>query len=477
MEQEEQKPYHTLVLDAGPIIRNTPPVSTLIKNTHKLVTLPSVISEIRDEATRSRLEVTLKPFLDVREPRSESVKFVADFARRTGDLAVLSRTDLRLAGLSYELECERSLGDWRLRKVPGQKGLNGKPPRQERPIQEGNLAEPPTSETVSESKMATDKIEEPMDEGGVSLSFREKSEGTPAPEAVKSSADMQQDHETEVKETEQPPLSSITILQMEQSLSEATLNEIPQAIAPATMKNDSSKPQSPVAASSGDSADAGTESDSSSSDWITPTNLEAHIAHDINPSTSRQQPAKKPIEVATLTTDNALQNLLLRINLHILSTATLTRIKHLRTTVLRCHGCFNVIKDTTKQFCPRCGQATLTRVAASTNSKGEFQVHLKKNWQWNHRGERYSIPKPVAGTASGKKVHGGGSGGWGNGLILAEDQREYVKAEARQRRLKEKDLMNEDVLPGILSGDRGAEGGRPKVGAGRNVNSKRRKKR
>jgi RNA-binding protein NOB1 len=43
-----------------------------------------------------------------------------------------------------------------------------------------------------------------------------------------------------------------------------------------------------------------------------------------------------------------------------------------------------------------------------------------------------------------------------------------------QRRKKEKDLMDEDYLPSILSGDRGRSGGRPKVGAGKNVNSKKR---
>jgi RNA-binding protein NOB1 len=115
------------------------------------------------------------------------------------------------------------------------------------------------------------------------------------------------------------------------------------------------------------------------------------------------------------------------------------------------------------------------RTACSTERDGTVKVHLKKNMQWSTRGNVYSIPKAVAGTANGKMTNGGGKNGWGQNLILAEDQKEYLKAMTINKRQKEKDLMDEDYLPSILSGDRGRAGGRPKVGAGRNVNSKRKK--
>ena len=133
----------------------------------------------------------------------------------------------------------------------------------------------------------------------------------------------------------------------------------------------------------------------------------------------------------------------------------------------------------TKQFCPRCGKPTLTRVSCSTNEKGEFNLHLKQNMQWNKRGDRFSIPKAVSGSASGRVnvgsgVKGGGKGGWGQGLILAEDQKEYVRAMTEQTRRKDRSLMDEDYLPAILSGERAQSGGKPRIGAGRNVNSKKR---
>lgn len=97
---EDQKPIHTTILDAGPLITNNPPISTLLKSCTKIITLPSVINEIRDKDARSRLETTVKPLLDFRDPKPASVKVVADFARRTGDLAVLSRVDLAVLALA-----------------------------------------------------------------------------------------------------------------------------------------------------------------------------------------------------------------------------------------------------------------------------------------------------------------------------------------------------------------------------------------
>jgi RNA-binding protein NOB1 len=125
MATDTPKPIHSLILDAGPIIKNEPSVSTLLGQAETLYTIPAVIDEIRDAVTRSRIENTLLPFLTLRLPRPASVKVISDFARKTGDLEVLSRPDIHLMALAYELECERNHGDWRLRSTPGQKGLNG----------------------------------------------------------------------------------------------------------------------------------------------------------------------------------------------------------------------------------------------------------------------------------------------------------------------------------------------------------------
>lgn len=131
MAENSQKSVHTIVLDAGPILKNVPPLDTLLARAEELVTTPSVISEIRDPDARSRVETLYLPFVKQRTPSAKSIAVISEFARKTGDRAVLSKVDLEVLALAYEIECERNGGDWRLRSVPGQKRLNGKPPGKE----------------------------------------------------------------------------------------------------------------------------------------------------------------------------------------------------------------------------------------------------------------------------------------------------------------------------------------------------------
>lgn len=130
-----------------------------------------------------------------------------------------------------------------------------------------------------------------------------------------------------------------------------------------------------------------------------------------------------------------------------------------------------------RQFCPKCGQATLTRVSCSTDASGATRLHLKKNFVYNKRGNVYSVPKPTHGSANGKlaNVVGGGKNHWGSGLILAEDQKEYTRKADEDRRARQRDLMDEDYLPNLVSGERTGGHGRIRVGAGRSVNAKKRR--
>ncbi|KID64107.1 20S-pre-rRNA D-site endonuclease nob1 [Metarhizium brunneum] len=414
------KPIHSLVLDTGPLIKNDPSVSALLSQAEKLYTIPSVIPEIRDPATRARVETTLLPFVTVRAPGPASIKFVTDFARRTGDLAVLSRPDIEVIALGYELECERNGGDWRLRNTPVQKRLNGRPKEAETQADAedspkddlGNLAAPPAAEgDETESPALEDKLD------GLSLQSTENA--TPAEEEAAAG---------EPSSTTDAPAAN---------------PDIPE-----------------------------TQEDSDDEGWITPSNLKRHQAAESAGSTP-SQPAQKTLQAAILTSDYAMQNVALRININLV-TPSFSRITHLKNWVLRCHGCFAITKDMEKQFCPKCGQPTLTRASCSTDQHGNFQVHLKKNFQWNKRGNVYSVPKAVHGSANGRLPKGaGGKNGWGRDLVLAEDQKEYVRASEEHKRQRNKDVMDEDYLPGILSGKRSGGAAKVRVGAGRNVNSKR----
>lgn len=447
---DPRKLIHTLILDSGPILKNEPAVSTLVGQAEVLIAVPAVVNEIRDAAARSRLENTLLPFLMLRDPRTESLRTVADFARRTGDYEVLSRVDLQVLALAYEMECERNGGGWRLRKVPGQKRVNGPAPKRMEDVSGERNDEELVSSMIQKNSNVHDKntmIEEDKvleDEERI-----ESSQGlqTPTDELNSRLDDIQifKSFQTDVEGKDHSRNESVSVKKDENLVSDDELE---------------------------------------GEGWITPSNIKTRQMKDQSTSskTCRDQGT---MQVATITTDFAMQNVLLQMNLNLVS-SSLQRIRHLKTYILRCHACFAKTKDMTKQFCPRCGQPTMMRVSCSTLENGEFRMHLKKNMQWNTRGDRYSIPKPVSGSANGRVNvggggKGGGKGGWGHGLILTEDQKEYQRAMggARQHQpqatRKTHDLMDQDYLPGILTGERGRAGGRPKVGAGRNVNSRKRR--
>ncbi|CAG8246612.1 unnamed protein product [Penicillium salamii] len=409
------KPVHTIVLDAGPILKNTPPLSTLLAQCEEIITTPSVVGEIRDPDARARVENLYLPFLKQRSPTPKSFNIVSEFARKTGDRSVLSRTDIEVLALAYEIECEKNEGDWRLRSVPGQKKINGKPPVKEAPTEAA--AESADVEAITEGMKDTTVAD--------------------AQEAPK------EEEATAPEDTEDLLEAAVEIADEEAQEEEEEAND--------------------------DAAD------SDGGEWITPSNYKKKLAQDESGSATLTA-APKTMQVATMTTDFACQNVLLQMNLNLLSTTTLQKIQHLRTFIKRCHACFLTTKEMNKQFCPRCGKDTLTRVSCTTTANGAFTMHLKKNMQWNTRGNVYSIPKPVAGTSNGKWKGGGGQRGWGQELVLAEDQKEYVRAntEEERRQRRERDLMDQDYLPGILTGERNRTGGRTKVGAGRNVNSRKR---
>ena len=90
-----------LVVDSGGFIKNAP----LRDLAGRLVTLQDVVSEIRDKETRQRMQV-LPYDLEFRNPSSIGLAKVSEFAKKTGDFASLSLTDLNVLAVTWDLEVE-----------------------------------------------------------------------------------------------------------------------------------------------------------------------------------------------------------------------------------------------------------------------------------------------------------------------------------------------------------------------------------
>merc|ERR1712226_1506438 len=101
---------------------------------------------------------------------------------------------------------------------------------------------------------------------------------------------------------------------------------------------------------------------------------------------------------ACTTTDFAMQNVILQMNLELLSVDGIM-IRKLKSWVSRCQACFQVYtggkNNSERLFCSRCGSSVLSRVAATVDSKkGSIELHLSRNYRNMFRGTKYKLPKP-----------------------------------------------------------------------------------
>uniref|UniRef100_A0A131XK52 RNA-binding protein NOB1 n=1 Tax=Hyalomma excavatum TaxID=257692 RepID=A0A131XK52_9ACAR len=90
-----------LVVDSGGFIKN----AALQEIGENIYTLAEVVSEIKDKATKQRLQV-LPYKLNYRVPSPEAIKIMTEFSKLTGDYPSLSAVDIKVLALTYMLEKE-----------------------------------------------------------------------------------------------------------------------------------------------------------------------------------------------------------------------------------------------------------------------------------------------------------------------------------------------------------------------------------
>ncbi|KAF9148618.1 Nin1 binding protein [Linnemannia schmuckeri] len=415
-----------LVLDTSPFLRGG--ASKLRALADKFYTIPEVLNEIRDKQARKDLDML--PFdIQVINPNESSVRAVAAFARKTGDSAVLSATDLRVLALTYQLEFE-NCGMKRIRTEPVRANVQptgNKPPAT--PRRTKNSAKEITGDFEDEEPTTADTTTEDnqqQEQGNTVLEEGEDSDGDEE-QAAGEDQDVQEiSGKLENLTTEEGKTKS------------AEQEETP--VAPAEENNNN-------------------EDDDDDGEWITPENVKKFKRH------GTLKPKKKVrktllMQVACTTADYAMQNVLLQMGLNLLSIDGL-RISKVKNWVLRCHACTKVTHDMEKKFCPSCGNATLMRTSTSTDQNGNVKYYLKKNMVYNLRGTKYSIPTPKGGRKN-------------NDLILREDQREFELSMKFQRRQKKIDAFDPDYVPRLLEGQIDVRNpfGAPVIGYGkRNPNA------
>ncbi|VAI41907.1 unnamed protein product [Triticum turgidum subsp. durum] len=99
--------------------------------------------------------------------------------------------------------------------------------------------------------------------------------------------------------------------------------------------------------------------------------------------------------VACVTSDYAMQNVILQIGLRLLAPGGM-QIRQLHRWVLRCHACYKVTQEIGKIFCPKCGNGgTLRKVSVTVGENGITMASQRP--RVTLRGTKFSLPMPQGG--------------------------------------------------------------------------------
>ncbi|XP_009071879.1 PREDICTED: RNA-binding protein NOB1, partial [Acanthisitta chloris] len=258
-----------------------------------------------------------------------------EFSKKTGDYPSLSAADLQVLALTCQLQAENDGSDCLRREPPPQVQLSSTPRHPEAPLHVAGFHLP-------------NKHKHPG-----------KGQGQPSPE--RSTVPSESDE-----------FSSFLYWRVPLPSIEEDLQELLDTQTISVNPEPSKEHHSSVdGTSAGEEEEEEEESDDEG--WITPSNLkqaQQDMGHcDTEPV---------DVQVGCVTTDFAMQNVLLQMGLHVLAVNGML-IRQARSYILRCHGCFRTTSDMTKVFCPHCGNKTLKKVAVSVSDDGSLHMHFSRN--------------------------------------------------------------------------------------------------
>nr|XP_057944389.1 RNA-binding protein NOB1 isoform X2 [Doryrhamphus excisus] len=412
-----------VVADAGAFLKKAP-LQDIGKN---IYTLKAVVDEIRDKATRRSL--AFLPYqLTFREPRPEVVRL--EFSKKTGDYPSLSSTDIKVLALTWQLEQEH-VGTQNLRTEPQvQVRVSSTQRHPETPVNVAGFHFPSKKSKHASSRDADTPCDSSKDASCDSLapseefnSFQFWREPLPNIEAdllalLSPPQLAEADDKQEVPNT---PWCVSTCQQDDNFNSflfwRETLPPVDDLLDLLKEDGDQEADASSEEDKENEPAEEDEDEDDDGGGWITPSNI-GQVKMDSSDWTTATE-----VKVGCLTTDFAVQNVLIQMGLHVVSVNGML-IRQTRNYILRCHACFQTTSNMSKEFCPKCGNKTLKKIAVTVSEDGSLHMHFSKNPKvLNPRGLRHSLPLPQGGKHS-------------NNPRLTEDQRfpqQRLSRKARQK--------------------------------------------
>ncbi|XP_061163583.1 RNA-binding protein NOB1-like [Saccostrea echinata] len=396
-----------VVADSGAFIRNAPLQNIGLK----IYTVPKVVNEIKDKATLQRLQV-LPYQLIPKTPTPECIKIVTEFSKKTGDYKSLSSVDIHVIALTYQLEKE-NVGSDHIKTVPDNKieWTTSKA-----------MLEKPTS--IAGFYLAKDNSKNRTNSECTTTSDLPETESqtTPKEHLNDQSVNTSQDIKLLTDDVNQSQTieskGNLTIDSTETSETGGEQREEGLTVT-AEMLEETEEDEG--------IEEDGDEDDDDDDGWITPSNITS-----LKQKMTSADQEKVAVPVGCVTTDFAMQNVLIQMGLNVISVDGLL-IKRAKSFVLRCFACMKITKDMMKEFCPYCGNRTLQKVSMTVEEDGSIRYFLSRRKPISTKGMKHQIPLPRGGKHS-------------NNPILTEDQ-----PMPQQRAAKKKqhlDVFDPDYVSG-----------------------------
>ncbi|XP_059204764.1 RNA-binding protein NOB1 [Centropristis striata] len=440
-----------VVADAGAFLKKAP----LQEIGSNIYTLKDVVDEIRDKPTRRSL--AFLPYqLHFREPHPEHIRHVSEFSKKTGDYPSLSAVDIKVLALTYQLQLEH-VGSENLKTEPEVKvNIQSTQRHPETPVnvagfhfpskKPADTPNPRQTKRTTETETETTETETTSSDKFNSFQFwREPlpSISTELLQLLEPVEVLNSENKQKQTDSQSPAASSKfnsfqfwreTISPLDDSLlhllevdgvlsSESRVDTLLQE------SDDQSDEEDKENEPEDGDEDRDEEEEDDGGGWITPANI-TQVKME-----SSDWTAPADVTVGCLTTDFAMQNVLIQMGLHVLSVSGML-IQQARNYILRCHACFKTTTNMNKVFCPHCGNQTLKKIAVSVSQDGSTHMHFSKNPKvLNPRGLRHSLPLPQGGKH-------------GNNPQLVEDQRFPQQRLSRKARQKT-DVFDPDYVAGV----------------------------
>ena len=299
-----------------------------------LFTTSGVYDEVRDENAKAMLK-TLPVELQVQEPRSEDIAFAKQFAKATGDLGFLSTNDVDLIALTVRLHREAGLT---LKDRPAPLGSGQG---------QVNFDWAPQSAKDARQEAVSAASETGSSSGWAVVGRKGRGPGLAKEvedEAPRSAA-------ADVDAAESPDVTEV-----------------------------------PDEADDVEEEDEESEDGSSAGEWVTEENKH-RFGIGIHPDAD--------VRITCATADYSVQNVLLQMGITPL-TFDGYAIKSVKLWGLYCRACFYFHRDSSKAFCPKCGNDTVVRVPIIVDQDGVPTV-MNSGRKLRTKGTVFSMPKPQGG--------------------------------------------------------------------------------